>query len=152
MNKIKELFVKYREFVLYALFGVVTTVANFLTFCIFTALLGEKLYLFNNAAAWAAGVAVAFITNKLWVFNSKQWTAKIVAKELSEFVGARLFSFVFEEVGMLIFIENFAFANESFELLGFEFSGQIIVKLLLSIVVVLSNYFFSKFVIFKKKK
>ena len=152
MDKIKTLTIKYKEFILYALFGIITTIANFAAFWIFTHLLGEELYLINNAVAWFAGVAVAFVTNKMWVFNSKSWKLKLVAKEASEFIGARLMSFVFEEAGMWLFVDALSFSVKPIEVLGYTITGQIIVKLLLSVVVVILNYFFSKFVIFKKKK
>lgn len=152
MNKIKSLAVKYREIILYALFGVLTTVANFASFWLSTRILGEELYLVNNAIAWIAGVAVAFVTNKLWVFESKQWQLKIVVKELSEFVVARLLSFGFEEAGMWLFIDLLSYSSKSFSAFGYTVSGQIIVKFLLSVVVVILNYFFSKFIIFKKKE
>lgn len=148
----KKLFEKYKEFILYALFGVFTTIANFVAFWVSTYVLGEDLYLLNNAIAWAAGVAVAFVTNKIWVFNSKSWAIKITLKELSEFVAARLFSFVFEEAGMWFFVDVLSLGKGSFEIFGFVITEQIIIKLLLSVVVVLLNYIFSKFVIFKKKK
>lgn len=143
---------KYKELVLYALFGVFTTIANFAAFWICTHVFGEELYLVNNAIAWIAGVAVAFVTNKLWVFNSKTWKAKVVLKELSEFVAARLLSFVFEEAGMWLFIDVLPFGDKSIEAFGYTVSGQIIVKFLLSVVVVILNYFFSKFIIFRKKQ
>lgn len=150
-KRIKNLAVKYKEFLLYALFGVFTTVANFAAFWICTHLLGERFYLFNNAVAWLAGVIVAFVTNKLWVFNSKTWEFRVVSKEITEFTAARLLSFVFEETGMWFFVDVLSFGDKSLQLLGFTISGQIIVKLLLSIVVVILNYFFSKFIIFKNK-
>lgn len=152
MNKIKSLAVKYREIILYALFGVLTTVANFAAFWVSTHLLGEELYLINNAIAWVTGVAVAFVTNKLWVFNSKKWQLKLVAKELSEFVAARLLSFGLEEAGMWLFIDVLSYSSKSLSAFGYTVSGQIIVKFLLSVLVVIINYFFSKFVIFKKKE
>ncbi len=150
-NELKNLFIKYKEIILYVIFGVLTTLANFVAFWISTRLLGEDLYLLNNAIAWVVGVAVAFVTNKIWVFNSKSWALKATMKELSEFVVARLLSFGFEEAGMWLFIDILAFGEKSLTILGFVISGQIIVKLLLSVIVVILNYFFSKFVIFKNK-
>ena len=76
MTKIKDLIVKYRELLLYLIFGVLTTLVNFLTYWIFTKILGEELYLINNAIAWVVGVIFAFVTNKLFVFESKSWKGK----------------------------------------------------------------------------
>lgn len=148
----KALYVKYKEFVLYAIFGVFTTLANISAFLLSTFLFGEEFYLLNNAIAWITGVIVAFITNKLWVFKSKTWKFKIWIKEFVEFVSARLLSFAFEEVGMWLFIDVIAFSDFSFTVIGFTVTDQMIVKILLSVIVVVLNYVFSKFVIFKKKK
>ncbi len=151
MNKIKQLFLKYKELILYFIFGVITTVANFLAFYICTKFLGEEYFLFNNAVAWVVGVLVAFITNKLFVFNSKSWELKNTLRELLEFTAARLFSFGVEEAGMWLFIGVLGLGEIAISLLSFTITGQFIVKLVLSVIVVILNYFFSKFVIFKKE-
>lgn len=152
ISKIKELCIKYKEIILYVFFGVFTTVANMLVFYVSTALLGEELYMLNNFFAWVAGVVVAYITNKLFVFDSKSWKLKIFIKEFSEFVLARVFSFVVEEVGLIICVDGFGLGGNSISFFGIEITGQFIIKLILSVIVVTMNYFFSKFVIFKKKK
>lgn len=148
--KIKYLIKKYREIILYGVFGVVTTLANLFTFLFFTAVLGEDFYLLNNALAWIAGVVVAFLTNKSWVFGSRNWGLRQVCKEFFEFAAARLLSFGFEEGGMLLLITVLGLGANSFTLFGIEITGQLIIKTLLSIGVVIMNYFFSKFFIFKK--
>ena len=152
LKKIKILATKYKELILYVVFGVLTTLVNFAVFWIFTKILGENLYLFNNAVAWVAGVIFAFVTNKLFVFESKKWNTKTIGKELPEFVGARLFSFGVEEGGMWLFVDALGFGEKSLTLLGFTITGQIIAKIALAVIVVILNYFFSKFIIFKKKK
>ena len=62
-EKIKGLLIKYKEFVLYALFGVLTTIANAGTFLIVSYIVGGEHHIFNNVVAWFAGVLVAFVTN-----------------------------------------------------------------------------------------
>ena len=151
MLTIKNLLKKHKELILYVIFGVLTTIVNFGVFWIFTKLLGEECYLVNNAIAWVAGVVFAFVTNKIFVFNSKSKKIKVVFKELAEFFGARLFSFGVEEGGMLLFISVLGMGEKSFEFLGITFTGQIVVKIALAVIVVILNYFFSKFIIFKKK-
>ncbi len=151
IKKIKELTIKYRELLLYVVFGVLTTLVNFGVFWLFTKLLGEGLYLLNNAIAWVAGVIFAFITNKLLVFKSKSWQLKTAIKELTEFFGARLFSFGVEEGGMWLFISVMGLGAKSLSLFGITLTGQFLVKIALAVVVVILNYFFSKFIIFKKK-
>lgn len=152
MDKIKELMIKYKEIILYAVFGVVTTLANLLAFLLAEFILGQELYLVSNAIAWVVGVVVAFVTNKLWVFKSKSWKLKVFLKEFIEFVGARVFSFGVEEAGMWLFVDIIGFGEKSITLLGFVITGSLIAKILLSVIVVVMNYFFSKFIIFKKKK
>lgn len=151
-DKIKVFYDKHREFILYAVFGVATTLANFFSYLIMKAIFGEERYLINNAVAWFAGVVVAFVTNKLFVFNSKSWKLKIALKEFAEFVAARLFSFGVEEAGMWLFMSVLNFSRFSIPLVILTVPGDIIAKLLISIVVVILNYFFSKFIIFKKNK
>lgn len=150
--KIKSLFIKYKELILYVVFGVLTTLVNFAVFWIFTKILGESLYLLNNAIAWVAGVIFAFITNKIFVFESKGTEFKRVVRELAEFTAARLLSFGVEEGGMLLFVSVLGFDEKSFEVFGFAFTGQFAAKVVLAVIVVILNYFFSKFIIFKKAK
>ena len=151
-DKIKELLQKNKELVLYVVFGVLTTLVNFAAFRVFTGLLGEELYLVNNGIAWVVGVIFAFVTNKRFVFESRRSSASLVFKELTEFVGARLFSFGVEEGGMYLFVSVLGLGAKSLDVLGINISGQMIAKLILAVVVVILNYFFSKFIIFKKSK
>lgn len=148
----KKLFEKYKEVITYVVFGVLTTLVNFAVFWVFTKICGEKLYLLNNAIAWILSVIFAYITNKLFVFESKSWKPKVLFKEIPEFFLARVFSFALEEGGLWLFVTVLKFDRFSFSLLSFEITGQIIAKVILAVIVVILNYFFSKFVIFKKKK
>ena len=152
MKTIKTLFIKYKELIMYVIFGVLTTLVNFGAFWLFTKILGEDSYLINNAIAWVVGVVFAYITNKLFVFESKSWNLKLVTKEVVEFFGARVLSFLVEEGGMLLFISILGFGEKSLELLGFTITGQFIVKILLAVIVVVLNYIFSKFFIFRKQE
>jgi putative flippase GtrA len=99
----------------------------------------------NNAIAWVAGVVFAFVINKLWVFESKSKQAKTVIKEFVSFVVSRALTGVLE-----------IFAPEWLIKLGlnqtiFGIKGML-AKLLVSIIVVILNYVFSKLIVFKKKK
>lgn len=148
---IKKLFNKYKEIILYVVFGVLTTLVNFAAFWLLSKLFGEKLYLINNAIAWIISVVFAYITNKLFVFESKSFKPGVIIKEVIEFFAARLFSFAVEEGGLLLFVKCLHFDNYSIKLLSFEISGQMIAKVILAVIVVILNYFFSKFIIFAKK-
>ena len=149
---IKKLFVKYKELITYVIFGVLTTLVNFFAFWLFTKILGEELYLINNAIAWVVGVIFAYITNKLFVFESKSWDLKVVTKEITGFLGARIFSFLVEEGGMFLFITVLGLGEKSLTILNLTITGQFIVKILLAVIVVVMNYVFSKFFIFKSSE
>ncbi len=152
MKTINKLFNKYKEVILYVVFGVLTTLVNFIAFWLFTKICGEKLYLLNNAIAWIISVIFAYITNKLFVFESKSFNFKVLMKEISSFVVARLFSFGVEEVGIWLFVDILNFGERSVTIFDFTITGQMVAKILLAVIVVIMNYFFSKFIIFAKKK
>lgn len=152
MKMISKLYNKYKEVILYVVFGVLTTLVNFGAFWIFTKILGENLYLINNAIAWIIAVIFAYITNKLWVFDSKSFKFKVLIKEFTSFVVARLFSFGVEELGIWLFVDILSFGERSFNIFNLTISGQMIAKVFLAVIVVIMNYFFSKFIIFAKKK
>lgn len=137
---------------MYILFGVLTTLVNFIAFWLFDMVLGAKLYLITNGIAWIISVLFAYITNKLYVFQSKSFAPKILVKEFSEFLVARVFSFIVEELGMWLFVDIMGFNEFSLNLLSVDISGQLIAKGFLAVIVVIMNYFFSKFIIFAKKK
>jgi putative flippase GtrA len=152
MKMMKTLFIKYKEIITYIIFGVLTTLVNFFAFWLFTKIFGEDLYLVNNAIAWVVGVVFAYVTNKLFVFESKSWDLKLITKEITGFLGARIFSFLVEEGGMFLFISVLGLGEKSLTLLGFTITGQFIVKILLAVIVVILNYVFSKFFVFRKQE
>mgnify|MGYP005608009037 FL=1 len=89
INTIKSLIIKYKELITYGIFGVATTVVDFVTFKLAGMVLGESLYLLSNVIAWVVSVIFAYITNKLWVFESKSMKSEVVLKELFSFFAAR---------------------------------------------------------------
>lgn len=148
---IKKLFNKYKEVISYLVFGVLTTVINLICFKIFDVILGSDLYLISNTISWVVAVLFAYITNKLWVFESKTWKKNVIVKEIIGFFGARLFSLGVEELGLWITITLCHMGKMSFDILGINISGNMIAKLIMQIIVVILNYVFSKFLIFTKK-
>jgi Predicted membrane protein len=124
-----------RETILYVVFGVLTTAVNYAVyyFCRFL----NVDYKIANVIAWVFAVIFAFITNKLFVFESKSWSPAVMLRELVLFAGARVFSLLIEE-GFLLFTVEVLGANDR------------IMKLIAAVFVVIINYFFSKFFIFKK--
>lgn len=151
MKKIKELILKYKELIIYVVFGGFTTVVNLGVFTVFNKIFGDEKYLVTNVIAWFAAVVFAYITNKLWVFESKSWAGKVLLKEIPSFFAARVFSLLIEEAGLFVLVDLLSFREFSFKLLYFEIGGELIAKGVLAVVVVLVNYVFSKLVIFKHK-
>lgn len=141
-----------REMFDYLFFGVLTTVVNIGVLALCEKAFGAHLVLVSNVIAWIVAVIFAFVTNKFFVFHSKNMDSKTLSKEFFPFAGARLFSLGIEEAGL--FIAQFVFyADEKvFDILSFEISGTMMAKILLSVIVVILNYIFSKLFIFKNKK
>ena len=128
---------KYKEALLYLFFGGCTTLINILTFFICRQL---KLSIdVSNIIAWIIGVVFAFVTNKLFVFDSKNMDKKVVFKETVSFFVARVISLGID-TGLLHLMIDFMKINE------------LIAKIVSNIVVIIVNYIFSKLFIFKKEK
>lgn len=134
MNNVKKIMNK--ETFLYLIFGMLTTLVDFFIYLILTHF--SVNYMVANVIAWVLAVAFAYITNKIFVFNSKSVKKQVLFDEITGFVGARLFSLVFS----LIFIYT------AVTLVG---TNEVIAKILSSVFVVIINYVFSKFFIFKGK-
>ncbi len=155
MKKVKD-FLKseqFKELVKYLIFGVLTTVVSLVSFKIFDALLGQRLYLISNVLSWIFAVAFAFITNKLWVFRSKNTEKKVIFRELFSFVTARILSLLIEEGGLWLLIDVLKLGQmQPVKIFSLSINGNLIAKIIMQVVVVVSNYVFSKFFIFKKGK
>ena len=151
MNRIKEFFHRHKSLVLYALFGGVTTVVNFISFKLCNVLLGDEWYLLSNVVAWLISVVAAYIVNKLWVFESRSWQPRQTLYEIGTFFSARLLSLGVEELGLFLLVDVAGMSGMTTALLGLTFSGEMVSKFLISFFVVAINYFFSKLVVFKRK-
>ena len=146
-EKLKALMRKYREQIMYLIFGVGTTIVSWVVFEYSYRLLGVRLVWLSNLLSFIAAVIFAYITNKLFVFRSKSWEPRFLWKEISSFLAARIVSFFFEELGMILCVQVFRLGEYS--LLGID--GAMLCKIGLSVIVVILNYFFSKFIVFKKR-
>ena len=149
MDKKKQII----ELIKYLFFGVLTTVVGIGSFKLFDWLIGEKLYLISNVLSWIMAVSFSFITSKLWVFESKSFKKEVVFKEALSFAGARLFTLGVEELGLFLLISVAGMKNfAGFKLFSVGINGNLIAKIIVSVIVVILNYILSKFLIFKKKK
>lgn len=137
MEKLKQLIIKYYDILAYLVFGVLTTVVNYLVYLPCYNLLGLPAVV-SNVIAWVVAVAFAYVTNKPFVFRSHDWSAKTVVPELTKFVGTRVASGGMESAIIWIAVD----------LLG---GNGNLWKLLTSVLVVVLNYIGSKLLVFRKK-
>ena len=135
------------ETISYLFFGVLTTIVSYVSFGVALGICGEDNALWANVISFIAAVLFAYITNKLFVFNSKSWRWSVLKKEFPSFIGGRLFSFGLEEVGLWLCVDIFTVGR--YALWGI--SGVMIAKIILSFVAVAVNYVLSKFLVFRRK-
>ena len=143
MKKIKELInliiKKFftKEVIFYGIFGVLTTVVNVATFYVLTTFchLEENT---SNVIAIIVAVIFAYITNRKLVFNSTASTASRIFEELCKFFVARFFTMLVEFFGFMLLFNVLHIPN-------------MISKLTITILVIILNFFLSKFFAFKSK-
>lgn len=144
MNKIKELYLKHKEIINYLIFGALTTVVNLiakyiLLFTILDAINAFELQL-SVIISWFVACTFAYITNRIWVFESK---SKEIVKEITKFFTSRFTTLGLEMLIMFIFVT----------VLGLNSDIWVIVwTLVAQIVVIVVNYILSKLLVFKGKK
>ncbi len=159
MDKIKELFIKYKEIIMYVFVGGLTTVVSFLTQFL-AHLIGADMSVFDggitlsainavmespyvspmlaSTISWICTVTFAFFANRLWVFESKA-KGKSFLWEFFSFYAARLTSYGIELLMMWVFVS----------VMGIN---EMLIKLIAQIIILVMNYVLSKLVVFRKKK
>ena len=146
----KDFFNKHRELIIYIIVGGLTTVANYIIHFSLR-FLGANYYI-ALSAAWVGAVIFAYVANRVFVFESKV-KGKAQFKEFLLFISARLFSYAFELLIAFIFID-LAHADSIIWQPDFIDTtipiGELLVKTSAQVIIVLSNYIFSKLIIFKK--
>ena len=135
-EKIRHLITKYFDILAYLVFGVLTTVVNYLVYLPCYNLL-EMSAAGSNVNAWAVAVAFAYLTNKPFVFRSHDWSAKTVIPELTKFVGSRIASGALETGIIFLTVDLLAWNGN-------------VMKLVTSVIVVVLNYIASKLLVFRK--
>lgn len=136
MQPVKEFYRKHREMLLYVFFGGCTTVVSVGSFVLLVEALGVHP-LIANVLSWIFAVGFAYATNRKWVFCSSA-KGKAVWAELLAFYGGRLLTLGLEEILLLIFVSWLDIDST-------------VIKLVAQLVVLVSNYILSKFLIFRKK-
>ncbi len=143
-EKLLALYRKYREIVNYLFFGGLTTLVSWVTYALGVGALKMGVTP-ANVFSWVCAVSFAFVTNKLWVFQSKSWAWPGWLKEAGSFVAGRLFSGAVE-LGGLPLLMRLGLDQPLFGVEGFA------AKVVISIVVIILNYIISKLFVFRKKK
>ncbi len=137
LKKIADWYRKHQEGMRYLVFGALTTVVNIVVYAIL-------YYLFHidnaisNVIAWIVGATFAYITNKLYVFNSKTKNIIELSKEILYFYGCRLLTLAVDEGIMVLTVDKWRW-------------NALLMKILANIIVIILNFVFSKILIFKKK-
>ena len=145
-----------KEIALYIVFGVLTTFVGWGTYILFEKAL--KSVFWANLLSWVCAVAFAYITNKLWVFESMSWEVTVLLKEISTFIASRGITGVLEIVFVPL-LAKWGFDNPFFALAksmniksDLFYTDGLYSKIAVAVIVVVLNYVFSKLIVFKKGK
>lgn len=133
-----ELLKKYKELLLYGVFGVLTTLVNIIIYYVCTKVLSVD-YMISNMIAWLLSVIFAYITNKIFVFDSKNLEINHIIKEITAFFGARLLSGALDMAIMFLAVDLLLI-------------DDFVMKIVTNIIVIILNYFLSKYWVFSKNK
>lgn len=141
---VKTMYRKYEEAVNYLFFGFLAFLVNMIAYAAAAKVLGADndkvmLVLVATSFAWIAAVLFAYWTNRTFVFKSKITDKAGVSKEFLTFVGARVVTGVMELAIMYIMVD-------------IADIDDMIAKFVCNIIVIVSNYVFSKLWVFKKKE
>ncbi len=127
---------KHKETILYLFFGAFTTLVNIVSYLFFTRVISFN-FMVANALAWILAVLFAYVTNKFFVFESKNTNFIFLVKELLTFIGLRFISGLVEMIIMYVMVDLL-------------FINDFLTKIATNIIVIVLNYIFSKLLIFKK--
>lgn len=137
---IKNIYLKYKEIINYLIFGVLTTIVSLVTYYLLTAtILNPENSIeiqIANIISWITCVTFAYITNKKYVFNSKD---KNILKEMTKFYSSRLTTLFIDMLLMYIFVTKLQYNDK-------------IIKLIVQTIIIILNYILSKLLVFKNKE
>ncbi len=119
------------------LFGVLTFAVSMASYAG-----GEYLFgmppLWANVFSWVMAVAFAYVTNRTWVFAYRAETPAGVIREAFTFFSGRLTTLGLEELLLAVGIYALGWSS-------------LLVKAIAQVAVVVSNYFISKLIVFRKR-
>lgn len=133
LSKFAPFYKKHKSVLLYLLFGGLTTVVSIGTYALFLPVVSP---LIANIFSWVAAVTFAYVTNRTWVFASKEKGLAII-QEAFAFYGGRVFTLGLEEVVLYVFITLLFFP-------------PLTVKVFAQVIVLILNYVISKLFVFNK--
>ena len=137
LAKICNIIRMYKEPLAYVVFGILTTVVNIAVYYLMSDVM-KIHYLLANIIAWICSVLFAFLTNKIWVFESRLWQGKIVLAEMGSFFLARAATGVMDMLLMWMLVDIAAVE-------------EMVAKVAVNVLVIVLNYVASKQWIFRKK-
>ena len=145
IEKIMTIYQKHKEKLLYLIFGGLTTVVDWtISFSLYY-FWGDQIDLnpilvhTADAIAWVCAVAFAYITNRIWVFESRTKGFASITKEVVSFAGGRVLTFFMQEGFVALFVTW----------LGMN---KYVIRVVAAVLVIVANYFISKLIVFRKKK
>lgn len=151
-----KLWKKYKEMILYVVFGVLTTLVNIVVYGVMYDQGCSNML--STVVAWILSVLFAYITNKLFVFESKAFAVKVLLTEMVSFFLCRLATGLMDMAIMYVFVDMDILDMMKFKLninLGITemtVRFHMIVKILSNVLVIILNYVASKLIIFKKNE
>ena len=158
-----------REVMLYLLFGILTSVLAFLTYlAVFgiaehwlhismedkTTLAYTVTYITAQALQWLVAVLTCFYTNRKWVFTEADHGKGTLWHQLWLFAGSRVFTFLLDlaaTYGLIHLLALWLTPDNAPVLLGMKLDAELWAKVIVSAVVIATNYYLSKLLVFKKK-
>lgn len=140
VDTVKRLYNKYSELIRYVFFGALTTGVSLAVYylCVMTVLDPNKALQLQiaNVISWVASVTFAYFTNRKYVFES---TSENKLREAVSFFLARGSTLLIDMAAMFIMVSWFGWNDK-------------IAKLITQVIVLVSNYLLSKFIVFRNKK
>ncbi len=133
---IKKQFQKYRDVILYLFFGGCTTVLNIAVYYLCYNIAGIP-NVPSTCIAWILSVLFAYLTNKVYVFQSKSFKKEVLLREGLQFFGCRLLTGILDVAIMFVAVDLL------------HWNG-LVWKVISNILVIILNYVASKLLIFKK--
>ncbi len=133
--KYSELIDQYRDVIPYAVFGVLTTLVNIVSYWLFSHIFHAGV-MGSTVIAWILSVLFAYVTNRKWVFHSKAVGTRAVVKEMISFFTCRLATGVIDWLCMFVFVDLLHL-------------NDMVIKIAANVIVIVLNYIASKLVIFR---